>query len=488
MFQKLSLWPPLAFARLGGSSTPCDNYSWGPNDNRPGGSGKTTIAPEETLVLKPDGTLSVEKPTAIQFKDHEGFRPLCPFFELYGQWDDGNWYPVTQQVLEDFGIRDEEVIWEVTLANLKPFHHTRQDSDRITASVQESAVDTTRYELQGRSPADAERPLVPAGSYIPLGWMQIPKRTKDYPECRIRITPPRGLVYAPKDFNERMLAILKRKADTRWRDAQGFPFRLPQDQLRLNPKAVWPQWLPQEKSYVTHRSHTDRDFRTMPVQTYAADDSDGDPGVSLGLVDDVSDGFVRCTIRDAEAVSRIVVTPPHFAPDRRPMVSITDGLKDRVQREEVSDPEYVKRPETTDEVRDLLERCLETQGLMNLDVLNVKFLKSNQSVVQGMAVRVAGLENKLFPRLPHLDTRPLPLTELGRQRHRRMLALEILEDRVREDPTLIDRFVRPPVSGDPFFDHKMPALVRGSDGQAMHLTRRQFELLKAWARHLRRNV
>ena len=55
----------------------------------------------------------------------------------------------------------------------------------------------------------------------------------------------------------------------------------------------------------------------------------------------------------------------------------------------------------------------------------------------------------------------------------------MLEDRLREAPDLMDRWLRPPLDPNPFFDRRMPALMRGSDGRPIHLTRRQYELLQA---------
>jgi hypothetical protein len=78
----------------------------------------------------------------------------------------------------------------------------------------------------------------------------------------------------------------------------------------------------------------------------------------------------------------------------------------------------------------------------------------------------------------------LPLTEGGRQRHRRFVALEVFEDILREQPELISRVIRPPLTSDHYYDRKMPVAMRGSDRHPLHLTRRQFNLLVTWARYL----
>jgi hypothetical protein len=492
MIETLWLYPPLAFARLGPSDTPADNYSWGPNDVTARGSGKTTVVPAPTLSVAADGSLTCTTPEALTFKDEQGFRPVCPFFELWGAWRQGARLctgPITIDVLEREGIAASEVIWTVTVANLKPFRYTQARGDRIEASVHVSADSTTRRPLCGKSPDDPLR-LVPEDACLPLGWVQAARPSAAFPEYRLRFTPPRGLIYAATDFQQRMKALEERAAasgkSSRW-VAAGRPFQLPPEQLILNPAAVWSTWSPKEKPFETHRDR-DRDFRTMPEQCFAFDDTEGHLFTSLGLVDDISDGLVRCRIGRLEAVARVAVAPPRYAPDRRPMVSVADGLKDRVDRAEVSADAYVADPQTGAEVRDLLERIHETQGLMNLDLLNGVMHSKNAGIAASAALPPPKLEAKLFPRIENLRDRPLPLTELARQRHRRLLAVEVIEDRLREDPTLIDRLIRPPLSGEPYFDRRMPPLTTGSDSRPMHLTRRQYDLLQAWANRLRLTV
>jgi hypothetical protein len=486
---KLWLLPPLAFARVGGSETPCDNFSWGQNDLRHKGSGKTFLVPRPSLHIDEQGRVTeLAAPAALQFKDGDRFRPVAPFFELHGEWTDGGACcrgPVTLKVLKQHGGDPAGVAWSVSVANLKPFQHTRKRGDKVSAHLQLSGDVTTREPLHGVSPRDAAHLLITQPG-LPLGAMQIARLTDDASVCRMRVTPPKGLVYAPRDFVERVSAIEKRASEqdknTRWRG-----FRLHADQLIVNPDAAWAQWHPEPKTFVTHRPD-DRDFRTMPILTYAHDDTDGDVHRSLGLVDDICDGFVCCRIGHLTATARIVVAPPHFAPDRRPIVSLADGLADRVKRTDI-DPRYVQDVEqTTLEVRDLFERAFETLELSNLDALNDRVRIGNEAAASDRAIHPSAVAHKHFPAPEALASRSLPLTEQARQRHRRMLALEVLEDRLREDPGLIERVIRAPLSGDLYFDQKMPALVRGSDSLPMHLTRRQYNLLVAWARELRRRA
>ncbi|MGH2769267.1 MAG: hypothetical protein ACRDJF_01910, partial [Actinomycetota bacterium] len=213
-------------------------------------------------------------------------------------------------------------------------------------------------------------------------------------------------------------------------------------------------------------------------------------GRSLGLVDDVCDGIIRCSLAGAApAEARIVVGPPDYAPDRRPFVSIADGLTDRVRRADVSDPSYVENEDlTSQEVRDLMERVLEMMENVNVDVQNDRARRENRVIAMAEGRPLEEAANQAFPAIEPVLGRPFPLTERGRQPHRRFVALEVFEDILREQPELISRWIREPLTGDRYYDRKMPAVMRGSDRMPMHLTRRQYELLVAWAGHLHRRA
>ncbi len=486
MIQLRRVWlqPPLAFARLGPSETPCDNYRWGPNDDRPNGTGKTTIQPERTLRLDPaTGRVRAHTPARIQFKDAAGFRPVCPFFELHADWEEAGAggrsreTPVTRDILERAGIAVEDVRWSVAVANLKPFHYTGHEGDRIVATAALRGSEVHRRELQGRSPA-SRRPLVPDGRYLPMGWVQLAAMDRTFPECRLRFTPPGGFVYGPTDFNERVAAIVARKLNSFWNLAKKRrrPFRLPPERLVLNPDAEWPRF-----------QDPGNPFRTDPARLFLFDDTrDGPPFASMGLVDDVSDGIITCSVGGLTAAARVVVTPPDFAPDRRPFVSIADGLMDRVERRNTG--RAARAASTAREIGDLLERILETQGLMNLDVANERAKDLNRGHAENLGLDAEALADRMLEVPPALSGHKLPLTMMARQRHRRLLALEVLEDRLREDPTLIERMVRAPLSPERHHDTKMPIGMQGSDGHPLHLTQRQYDLLVGWARRLRRHV
>jgi hypothetical protein len=484
LLRRLWLYPPLAFARLGSSATPCDAFDWASNDVRPRGTGKTGLRPAETLHLAADGTLSSSVPAAIVFTDAGGLRPVCPFFEIHGEWsNDGSLAhgPLTTDVLSAAGLSPIDLTWTVHVANLKPHHYTLDPGDRIDAVVEVSGDVTQRRELRGVSPTATDKGLVPRGSFLPLGHVQLTRPTAAFPELRLRFTPGAGLVYGPRDLAARIKAVKERyqpdQLERNWSD-----FDLPSERLILDPEAAWCRFDPALKN----------DYRTNPELLYAWEDVAGKPQTSLGLVDDTCDGVITCAVRGVETVARarIVVTPPHFAPDRRPFTSLADDLKDRVDRYDVLDEAYVKdRDRTTTEIRDLMERVIETVGLMNLDFQNERSGRENRAIADARHQQTDSRRDfRPFPELALAGEDPLPLTARGRERHRRFISLEVFEDLLRERPDLLEKFVREPMSGDQMYDQRMPAMVRGSDGQPMHLTRRQYSLLESWIQRLRRGV
>lgn len=464
MIRRLLLYPPMAFARVGPSPNPCDSYEWGPNDLSPRGTGRTTAVPAETLGVGPDGAVTSTVPARVTFKDEAGFRPVCPFFELHAEWDtDGvaESGPVTPEVLDRFGLTPADLSWRVEVANLKPFHYTLDAGNRVTAVVTLQGDETARQSLSGTSPGGAADRLVPPGQHVPLGSVQVTRPTDDFPELRLRFTPAAGHVYGPTNLAER--------TDS---------YQLPADRLVLNPDASWCRF---------DLSGDNVDPRTNPNGLFAG----AEDNASLGLVDDVCDGIVSCSLAGAvTAVARVAVGPPNFAPDRRPLVSIADGLTDRVDRAALLDPAYVSQHEelTSLEVRDLMERALETMGNMNVDIQNERSRLENAGIARAQGLPPQDAADKALPPAPPVLGRPLPLTEMGRQHHRRFVALEVFEDILREQPDLLPSRVREPVTRDRYYDTKMPYAMRGSDRYPQHLTRRQYALLEAWARRLRQNA
>ena len=203
MIQKIWLSPPFAIARLGSSDTPLECFHWGPNDDRPRGTGKTTILPGETLTVADDGTISSYVPETVVFKDEKGFRPVCPFFELHGRWEKDTTVhegPITPAVLGLFGLDASKVRWSVRVANLKAFHMTQAVETRIEAEVDLVGGDFRPQVLAGVSPPGKAPSLVPAGRSIPLGSVRLTRLNEAFPEFRLRFTPAKGRFYGPPNL------------------------------------------------------------------------------------------------------------------------------------------------------------------------------------------------------------------------------------------------------------------------------------------------
>ena len=126
--RKIWLTPPFAIARVGRSSTPCQAFAWGENDLTPRGTGKTTIFPTETLKMNFEGEITSEFPKEIIFKDSEGYRPVCPFFELNCEWENNKGEItsgiLTHDILKKLGLDSKDIVWSIKVGNLKLFAKT----------------------------------------------------------------------------------------------------------------------------------------------------------------------------------------------------------------------------------------------------------------------------------------------------------------------------------------------------------------------------
>ncbi|WP_226575465.1 hypothetical protein [Acuticoccus sediminis] len=478
VINKVWLLPPLAFGRVGSAGRPCQAYSWSAPPVSPDISSKTTLVPEETIDLDADGNATVTPADAfgaIALKDDDDrFFPVCPFFELHGAWtDDGTEHegPVTEAVLNGAGLGLGDVMWSVTVANLKPYHYTLRDGDRVEATAEAAATDTVRKSLAAGSPGPEAQRLVPSGAAVVLGAIQAVRPSAELPGLRLRVYAPAGVVYGPTDLAARIAT------DPQWRD-----FQLPAERRVLNPQSGWATAI---IGGLGAPGPVPRDQRVSPQGLAATLRG----GRSVGLVDDVSDGLVRCTVAGLPtAFARVAVGPPDFAPAARPFVSLQDGLADRMRRTDVADA-ALSMDELEAVVGDILERALETSDMMNKDAQAGRSRATNGT--PGLPPPSADAEappiGTMWPAAAadgNLATRvdSMPVTFAGNRKHRRLNALQYLKDRLRDDPSFVERWLRPPRDQFGVFDRRMPALMRGSDGQPMHLSRRQYELVRLWSR------
>lgn len=216
MIEKIWLYPPLAFARLGPSPEPCENYRYGDSDLSPRGTGKTVVLPEPSLHVAENGTLTETQPEGnrVRFKDPEDpedpedaknsatwFRPICPFFEVHGTWTiDGQRHSgaITTKELDAFDLTPGNVRWTVEVANLKAHQRTRALGDRIEAKVEIPGNEHTRRPLQGRSPREPPSAWSRRGSTCRWARSRFRGRVRPSPSFDCASPPPRAWSTGPR--------------------------------------------------------------------------------------------------------------------------------------------------------------------------------------------------------------------------------------------------------------------------------------------------
>src|SRR3981081_4085152 len=84
MLKRIWLTPPLGFGRVGGSPTPSDAFMWGHSDLTPQGSGLPPLALAERFNLDRNGVPTRVESDRILFRDRQGIRPVCPYYDFHG--------------------------------------------------------------------------------------------------------------------------------------------------------------------------------------------------------------------------------------------------------------------------------------------------------------------------------------------------------------------------------------------------------------------
>jgi hypothetical protein len=491
VIEQIFFLPPMAVARLGGSDVPLECFIWVEDPTTHGGAA-TMIQPETTLLVKEDGSVHPTIPSSIQFRDGTALRPVAPFFELWAVVQGRNDpVPLTTALLGESGGSLGGVTYTVTAANRKAARRTGDESCAFAAQIRVAGDDHRRHPLMASSVG--AQPLVFPDRPIPLGQFQVIRPAQgtqvgvDLSVLRARFTPAKGEVYGPPG------ASIGRAPDTN----RQHQIVAPANRI-LNPNASWLEY-----------NASDRKFNNpVPADTY--DGADRGDERSIGVVDDTCDAVIEAAVVAGGArlrtIARVFCSPPDFAPDRRPFVSLADDLIDR-------DPPAAEPQETLDDslkrLADLFQRVFETVSQANVDAMRERSIGGGQT--DGKASdRPRTDDRSMTPQdtpyyqptkgvipPPTPDNR-LPFAEKAREVHAPLAEADDLALFLRENPDLIRRLIRPPygafkdlgakptpnpahrdarITRDTLHDMRMPPYMLDSDATALSLTRRQYNFL-----------
>jgi len=425
--RSLRILPPLAIARLGSSPEPLENYDVRVPANDP--LGFREIHGAETLVVdRRRGTISRSYiPKSIHFKDRRRrVKPVAPFLEVWADVN-GSLVPLTTSLLEKNKLSIDDVEWRAQVGNHKAFRRTGESDDRIDA-------DTGWFRGHGVHRLTGHCPNFLDGKSIPFGDVQFIRPGRKFPGLRLRFTPAKGRIYG---------AVARHRPD----DVAGVVY----DSRR----GSWSGY--SDDDAVPPLSVTN------PGSIYA---NIGDDRVtSRGYLDDECDGIVEVRIVAGrktllQAFARIGAGPPDFAPDSFPVRTIADELEQALLGPDVASSDV--SPEWTEEI---IRRAFETVRLQNTAALNGNPI--NGAPANSMAGQDSGLGRAEGPIMAPAIVDSVALQAL----HQSVFAALRSESAVWFGQVLrrYDQVGDLTDAGR----RKMPAMMRGSDGLHLALTRRQ---------------
>ena len=487
--RRIFFTPAVAIARLGGSATPLDAFTWGAGD--PQTVAETRIQPAWTLDVRPDGSVAPRLPRRLLLRDGPLLRPVAPFLELWALTGDGaatgdlRAVPVTTALLRANRASLANLTFTIDAVNRKAERRSPRGGGVVPTHLRFGTFPpvTVRGDqhrpvpLLASSPPDAPTPMIPQDRNIPLGQLQVlrpvrhPARPR-WPQdvridvVRLRFTPARGRFYGPPVAAQ---------------PVAGFPVPAvaPRDAF-LDPNAGW---------FGAPRSN-----RTQPADTLDEDAA----GRSLGVVDDTCDAVLAAELTleggPLGCHANIGVAPPQYGSDRRPFLSLADELNDREH-----DPrrdEDLSVEELASWVEDLFERVYEVVTGMDVDwwrALAARPLQPDELRQQPISDdevpqpsrAMGGLDLLRDPNISVPGPSPRlaqPLSQRARDRHRNLSDVGQLAAFVRANPDRMVELVRPPLGSgrDATQSMQMPPFMRNSNGRALSLARWQYDLLMAW--------
>jgi len=496
--QSIFIDPPIAIARLGGSTVPQDAYCWIESVN-PRTDGETVIAPAWSLDVLPDGSVEPRLPSTIRLRDGDLIRPVAPFFEVWALvGEDGSpastWreVPVTPVLLAKEGAAESSITIRVDAKNRKAARRVN-DANLVFGTfpaVSMRGDEHTPAVLRGVSPPVIASPMIPRGRSIPLGSLQI---------MRSRRQPADGTTAWTKDVNVEVIRF-------RFTPAQG-RFYGPPEAARNT--AQRPPAIEVSEAFLDSAAGwfgRAAGAAVQPSDTY--DTVQPSSTRSLGIVDDTCEARIEVTValgararRVLTAHANVFVGPPDFAPDRRPFLSLADELNDRVAGAAGRDA-ALSASDHDHWVEDLFERIYETVSLLNVDF----YRRARGLELTGDRLARASIPNDELPqprqamggrdalRNPDVavgaasDTEPLPLSEHARTRHRALSDIYSLREFITLRPGRLEALIRRPFEveeGEQRGDRttmRMPPFMRQSNALPLTLSGWQYELVMAWVR------
>jgi hypothetical protein len=487
VIQSIFIDPPIAVARLGGSTVPQDAYLWVESPD-PRSDGETTIVPTWSLEILPDGSVSPTLPTELRFRDGALIRPVCPFFELWALMGEpgsapATWHeaPVTPALLSRQGASESSLTLRIDARNLKAARRTGNPAHGFGTRpvVEITGDDHSAHVLFGISPGPNPR-MIPSGRSIPLGSVQVMRSKPNQPAApwtgivdleviRWRFTPGRGRFFGPPQA------------------LQTSPPAVEAANAFLNANAGW--------------FGAEMSSAIIPQDTY--DGAEAGDSTSLGVVDDTCEARIQVSLTlpgsagPLVAFANVFAGPPDFAPDRRPFLSLADELNDRSA--DAAARNAAMSPSDRDQwVEDLFERVYETVSLFNLD--HYRAARAITLTGNRLAARIANdgvpdenramggrdaLRDPRYTVEAKSSNEPLPLSKHARRQHRAIADAQSLRDFIALNPGRIESLVRAPFeieSGESraLTTMRMPPFMRQSNAEPLTLSGWQYELLMQW--------
>lgn len=451
MLSEIRIFPPLGIARLGSSQTPMANYTLTAPS---GASGYREITPLPTLVVEGDHVARVIPASEVdlRFKVGDAIRPVCPFFEVWGRFDDADVFvPLTAQQLEEDGLSPEANIrWRVVVGNLKAFRRTGIEADKVLADTG-LIGDFDIHALDGHS-ANFVGGL--QGEFIPFGSVRYLRPTAEFGKIQLRFTPAAGKVYGPTGRGDDP-NVAKAVYDTSLESATWHQ--------HLDGDAGKPPTTSPGGIYAQKRND---DGRLVDENGTVITAQNRLRPVNLGYLDDACDGLISVELevetgRKLTASARVSVGPPDFAPDSLPVRTVMDELEQTILGAQATGSV------TIGDASDILRRAMETVRLMNTVAMN------GPNGYAGHLRRFDPTRTFFFRKSSpeETDRQADPTNVISAHE-------AALDDMLAENAVLFDtnEFLRRSDDvGDLSDDavQKMPAMMRGSDGMPITLTKRQ---------------